>query len=92
MALCHKWDAKNDFAYVLQFFSLISDGLGSVYGKGNVIFEGTVPSKTSVKAMITTELLSTLLIHIKLYVVVLSRAICTLHLILAPDQPGRIQT
>ena len=24
------WDVKNDFAYVLQFFSLISDGLGSV--------------------------------------------------------------
>ena len=30
MALCHKWDVKNDFAYVLQFFSLISDDLGSV--------------------------------------------------------------
>ena len=30
MALYHKWDVKNDFAYVLQFFSLISDGLGSV--------------------------------------------------------------
>ena len=30
MAFCHKWDVKNDFAYVLQFFSLISDGLGSV--------------------------------------------------------------
>ena len=23
MALYHKWDVKNDFAYVLQFFSLI---------------------------------------------------------------------
>ena len=30
MALHHKWDVKNDFAYVLQFFSLISEGLGSV--------------------------------------------------------------
>ena len=30
MALDHKWDVKNDFAYVLQFFSLISDSLGSV--------------------------------------------------------------
>jgi hypothetical protein len=30
MALYHKWDVKNDFPYVLQFFSLISDGLGSV--------------------------------------------------------------
>ena len=30
MALCHKWDVKNEFANVLQFFSLISDGLGSV--------------------------------------------------------------
>ena len=30
MALYHKWDVKNDFAYVLTFFSLISDSLGSV--------------------------------------------------------------
>ena len=30
MALYHKWDVKNGFAYVLQFFSLISDGLGGV--------------------------------------------------------------
>ena len=33
MALCHKWDVKNDFAYVLQFFPLISDGPVSVSGK-----------------------------------------------------------
>ena len=25
MALYHKWDVKNDFAYAVQFFSLISD-------------------------------------------------------------------
>ena len=30
MALYHKWDVKNGFAYVLHFFSLISDGLGGV--------------------------------------------------------------
>ena len=30
MASYHKWDVKNDFVYVLQFFSLISDSLGSV--------------------------------------------------------------
>ena len=30
MALYHKWNVKNGFAYVLQFFSLISDGLGGV--------------------------------------------------------------
>ena len=30
MALFDKWDVKNDFAYVLQFFSLIFDGLGGV--------------------------------------------------------------
>ena len=30
--LCHKWDVKNGFTYVLQFFSLISDGLvGVIY-------------------------------------------------------------
>ena len=28
MALYHKWDVKNGFAYVLTFFSLISAGLG----------------------------------------------------------------
>ena len=33
MALDHKWDVKNDFAYVLQLFSLISDSLGGVYYK-----------------------------------------------------------
>ena len=27
IALYHKWDVKNNFAYVLQFFSLNSDGL-----------------------------------------------------------------
>ena len=31
MALYYRWDVKNDFAYVLQFFSLISDSLGSVH-------------------------------------------------------------
>ena len=30
MALYDKWDVKNGFTYVLQFFSLISDGLGGV--------------------------------------------------------------
>ena len=30
MGLYHKWNVKNGFAYVLQFFSLISDGLGGV--------------------------------------------------------------
>ena len=28
MALYHKYDVKNGFPYALQFFSLISDGLG----------------------------------------------------------------
>ena len=30
VVLYHKENVKNDFAYVLQFFSLISDSLGSV--------------------------------------------------------------
>ena len=30
MALYHKWDVKNDFTNLLQFFLLISDGLGGV--------------------------------------------------------------
>ena len=37
MAWYHKCDVKNDFAYVLQFFSLISDSLGSV--KSNSRYE-----------------------------------------------------
>ena len=35
MALYHKWDVKNDFAYVLQFFSLTSEGLGGVRARHN---------------------------------------------------------
>ena len=31
MASYHKWDVKNGFAFVLQFFSIISDGLGGVH-------------------------------------------------------------
>jgi hypothetical protein len=30
MAFYHKWDVKNGFTFVLQFFSLISDGFGGV--------------------------------------------------------------
>ena len=41
MALYHKWDVKNDFAYVLQFFSLISDGLGGVTGQSCIRKEVT---------------------------------------------------
>ena len=37
MALYHKWDVKNGFAYVLTFFSLISDILGSVNRKNTRI-------------------------------------------------------
>ena len=39
MALYHKWYVKKDFAYVLTFFSLISDSLGSVWNKlENIVF------------------------------------------------------
>ena len=31
IALYHKWDVKNSFVFVLQFFSLTSDGLVGVY-------------------------------------------------------------
>ena len=36
MALYHKWDIKNGFAYAIQFFSLISDSLGSVLYEGRL--------------------------------------------------------
>ena len=38
MALYHKWDVKNGFSYVLQFFSLISDGLGCVPSISTALF------------------------------------------------------
>ena len=45
MALYHKWDVKNGFAYLLQVFSLISDGLGGVFwseaGNFDVIIVGS---------------------------------------------------
>ena len=53
MALYHKCDVKNGFAYVLQFFSLISDGLGSVNKKewnramGDNFFYGHLLHKNS---------------------------------------------
>jgi hypothetical protein len=31
MDLYHKWDVKNGFAFVLQSFSFISDGLGAAF-------------------------------------------------------------
>ena len=37
MPLYHKWDVKNGFVYVLQVFSLISDGLGGVLGFTTVV-------------------------------------------------------
>ena len=30
MALCHKWGVKTGFTFALQYFMLISDGLGGV--------------------------------------------------------------
>ena len=44
MALHHKWGVKNGFVYVLQFFALISDGLGCVsfgaLSKDQILWEG----------------------------------------------------
>ena len=37
MTLYHKWDVKNGFAYVLTFFSLISDSLGGVYRENTFV-------------------------------------------------------
>ena len=52
MTLCHKWDVKNDFAYVLQFFSLISDGLGSVITLYSSIFLHEVLQSTYLAVLI----------------------------------------
>ena len=45
MALYHKWDVKNDFAYMLQFFSLISDSLGGVPEVASFKKEGLVTAE-----------------------------------------------
>ena len=39
MALYRKWDVKNDSTYVLQFFSLIFDSLGSVWNNDIISFK-----------------------------------------------------
>ena len=41
MALYHKWDVKNYFTFVLQFFSIISDGLRGVRRLGRGCAKGT---------------------------------------------------
>lgn len=38
--LYHKWDVENGFAYVIKFFSLISEGLGGVGSKNNFFLGG----------------------------------------------------
>ena len=49
MALYHKWDVKNDFTYVLTFFSLISDGPGSVLLPGRQTASTKLLSDTASK-------------------------------------------
>ena len=39
MALYHKWDVKNGFAFVLQFSPLILDGLGGVSWTNKLLLE-----------------------------------------------------
>ena len=45
MALYHKQDVKNDFAFVLQFFSVISDSLGGVFVKIAILQMGFLNNK-----------------------------------------------
>jgi hypothetical protein len=42
MALYHKWGVKTDFTFALQFFMLISDGLGGVNSMLSVIQFDTI--------------------------------------------------
>ena len=58
MASYHKWDIKNDFAYGLQFFSLISDGLSGVtckrlftFSSRNKLGNGCQNSKRNLKVV-----------------------------------------
>ena len=65
MALYHKWDVKNGFAYVFTFFSLISDGLGGVT---YILYQtiNNVPCKQSRfdKAMLSKTLRVLLMMYI----------------------------
>jgi hypothetical protein len=40
MALYHKWGVKTDSTFAIQFFMLISDGLGGVYWLEKSIYFG----------------------------------------------------
>ena len=64
MALYHKWDVKNGFAYVLTFFSLISDGLGGVFpminalsNLGPIVFLYYFSLKTKLHKVVSTLIL-----------------------------------
>ena len=70
MALYHKWDVKNDFAYVLQFFSLISGGLGGVYllkGIRVIVRAKDWPVKKITKANVITITVLTYFRELKLH-------------------------
>ena len=45
MALYHKWDVKNGFAFVLQFFSLISDDLVGV--KKDTLYKNSIEDNSN---------------------------------------------
>ena len=62
MALYHKWDAKTGFAVVLQFFLLISDGLGGV--QYHAVFVRT--TKTSRKNAIERYISHTYVFYVKI--------------------------
>ena len=51
MALYHIWDAKFGLAIVLQFFSLISDGLGGVQYHEVFVRTTKTPRKNEIENM-----------------------------------------
>ena len=59
-ALYHRWDVKNRFAYVLQFFFLISDGLGGVSVLVRVL--------TQVKVKVCAAFINALKVFCKKYI------------------------
>ena len=68
MALYHKWDVKNGFTFMLQFFSLISNGLGGVMvvlSKETLSMNGSLECTAGAMQMVNTFAILTCILRKK---------------------------
>ena len=70
MAFYHKWNVKNGFTYVLQFFSLISDGLGGVNKDLRLLGHSPrVPRSVIIREMCNPLVLVIFMLYLRIYII-----------------------